>query len=290
MRSPLTVLKFGSSVLRDDSDLPGAVHEIYRWVRGGHRVIAVVSAMGNATDQLLARAQQFGAGAGDSALAALLATGEATSTALLSLALARAAVPSVALDEVRLGLCPRGPVLDSEPCALDTRGMLRALEESPVVVAPGFVGRRDDGTISLLGRGGSDLSAIFLAQQLQAERCRLIKDVNGIFECDPASAPIQPRRYRTLTWSEAARVGDAVVQRKAVAFAELHGRFFEVAAVNSDEPSLVCNQPASFYEPVPEGGPLRIGLLGAGTVGLGVYLALAAHPESFEITRIGVRR
>lgn len=289
-RYPLTVLKFGSSVLRNDSDLPRAVHEIYRWVRGGHRVIAVVSAMHNATDQLLARAQSFGSGGGDHAVAALLATGEATSTALLSLALARAGVPAVAFDEVRLGLRTRGPILDAEPCGLDARAVLCALEKTPVVVAPGFVGRQQDGAISLLGRGGSDMSAVFLAQELQADHCRLIKDVDGVFEFDPARAGVSPRRYRTMTWAEAARVGDGVVQRKALNFAEQRGRSFEVAAINSDRPSLICDQPASFYESAGEIGPLRVGLLGAGTVGLGVYRTLAAHPESFEITAIAVRR
>src|SRR5262249_32881229 len=289
-RHPLIVLKFGSSVLRRDSDFSGVVHEIYRWVRAGHHVIAVVSAMHRATDDLLARAQSFGAGTDERAVAALLATGEASSVALLSLALARAGVPVVALDEVRLGLRTRGPILDSEPWALDRNATLRALEQAPVLVIPGFVGRQDDGAISLLGRGGSDLTAVFLAHNLRADRCRLIKDVDGIFEHDPADTGPAPRRYRTVPWSEAARVGDGVVQRKAVDFAEQHGQFFEVAALNSDQPSLIGNRPASFYGTLRCPQPLRIGLLGAGTVGLGVYLALAAHPEAFEITRIGVRR
>ncbi|HKF20844.1 MAG TPA: homoserine dehydrogenase [Candidatus Angelobacter sp.] len=289
-RYPLTVLKFGSSVLRNDGDFSHIVHEIYRWVRAGHRVIAVASAMNNTTDKLLARAQSFGARTDERAVAALLATGEATSTALLSLALARAGVPAVALDEVRLGLRTRGPVLDAEPCTFDTNAALRALEQAPVLVIPGFVGRQDDGAISLLGRGGSDLTAIFLAHELQADRCRLVKDVDGIFEHDPADPGPAPRRYRTLPWSEAASVGHVVVQGKAIDFAGHYGQFFEVAALNSDQPSLVGSQPASFYGPLRRGEPLRIGLLGAGTVGLGVYLALAAHPEAFEITRIGVRR
>ena len=289
-RYPLTVLKFGSSVLRSDSDFSRVVHEIYRWVRAGHHVIVVVSAIHNTTDKLLARAQSFGAGADERAIAALLATGEATSVALLSLALARAGVPAVALDEVCLGLRTRGPILDSEPCAFDPNAALRALEQVPVVVVPGFIGRQNDGSVSLLGRGGSDLTAIFLAHELRADRCRLIKDVDGIFQHDPADHGPAPPRYRTLAWSEAAPVGATVVQRKAIEFAEHHGQFFEVAALNSDQPSLVCNKPTSFYGPLHRAEPLRVGLLGAGTVGLGVYLALAAHPEVFEITRIAVRR
>jgi homoserine dehydrogenase len=285
----LIVLKFGSSVLRNDSDLSGAVHEIYRWTREGSRVIAVVSAMRNATDGLLARAHLLGS-AGDPAVAALLATGEAASTALLSLALGRAGVPGLALDEVRLGLRTRGPILDAEPCALDTQALVKVLEKTPVVVVPGFVGRQADGAVSLLGRGGSDLSAVFIAKEMQAERCRLIKDVDGIFESDPVCEEATPRRYRTLTWAEASRVGGGAVQRKALQFAEQHNCALEVGALNSVQPSLICNRSASFYDSLSENVQLRVGLLGAGTVGLGVYRTLAAHPELFEITRIAVRR
>ncbi len=289
-KCPLIVLKFGSSVLRSEADLPSAVHEIYRWVRGGHQVIAVVSAIGNSTAELLVRARAFGSGVSDQAVAALLATGEATSAALLSLALDRAGVPVVMLDEVRLGLRTRGPILDSEPCKVDVPAVERALEDSSVVVVPGFVGRQDDGTVSLLGRGGTDLTAVFVAHQLGAECCRLIKDVDGIFEYDPAAAGRAPRRYRTLTWTEADGVSGGIVQAKAIDFAERHGFSFEVAALNSDQPSLICAQPTAFYEESQASQPLRIGLLGAGTVGLGVYRYLAACPDRFQVTGIGVRR
>jgi homoserine dehydrogenase len=286
---PLTVLKFGSSVLRSEADLPAAVHEIYRWIRNGHRVISVVSAIGDSTEELLSKAHTFGTGVSDQAVAALLATGEATSAALLSLALDRAGVPAVILDEVRLGLRTRGPVLNSEPCGIDVSAVERALDDFSVVVVPGFVGRQDDGTVSLLGRGGTDLTAVFVAHQLHADRCRLIKDVDGIFEYDPASSERLPRRYRTLTWAEADRVNGGIVQAKAIHFAERYGFSFEVAVLNSDSPSLICAQPVAFYEGQPDTRPLRVGLLGAGTVGLGVYRYLAAHPNRFHITGIGVR-
>jgi homoserine dehydrogenase len=288
-KRPLTVLKFGSSVLRSEADLPAAVHETYRWVRRGHRVIAVVSAIGNTTEELLARSRTFGAGVSDQAVAVLLATGEATSAALLSLALDRAGIPAVILDEVRLGLRTRGPILNSEPCEIDVSAVERALEQVSVVVVPGFVGRREDGTISLLGRGGTDLTAIFVAHQLNADCCRLIKDVDGIFEYDPASRGSAPRRYRTLGWAEAGLVNGGIVQAKAIHFAETHGFAFEVAGLNSDQPSLICGQPEAFYGEQPDSWPLRVGLLGAGTVGLGVYRYLAAQPERFQMTGIGVR-
>jgi homoserine dehydrogenase len=289
-RHPITVLKFGSSVLCCEADLSKAVQEIYRWTRDGHRVVAVVSAIGSTTDALLARARTYGANLSDEAVATLVATGEATSAALLTLTLERAGVHSVVLDEVRLGLRTRGPLLNAEPCAIDVPRLLSALENASVVVVPGFVGRQEDGTLSLLGRGGSDLTAIFVAHHLRAERCRLVKDVNGIFEHDPADTVNVPRRYRTVSWAQAVRVGNGVVQPRAIEFAGQHGLTIEVATLNSDLPTLICGLPITFADELPSGPPLRVGLLGAGTVGLGVYRTLAAHPETFEVRRVAVRR
>lgn len=285
----ITVLKFGSSVLRSEADLPAAVHEIYRWVRKGHRVVAVVSAIGRSTDALLARANAFGPGISDRSVAALLATGEATSAALLALALDRAGIPSAVLDEVQLGLQTTGAVLDSEPCALNVPGILKALQWASAVAVPGFIGRQSDATISLLGRGGSDLTAAFIAHHLGAQ-CRLIKDVDGICEYDPAGAPVPPRRFRTMAWPDARNIDSRVVQQKAIDFAAQHALRIEVAALNSARPTTIGPDVSSFYGEVSATEPLRVGLLGAGTVGLGVYRTLAAHPEAFHVTGIGVRR
>ncbi len=289
-RYPITVLKFGSSVLRCEADLSKAVQEIYRWTRDGHRVVAVVSAIGSTTDSLLARARTYGSDLSDEAVATLVATGEATSAALLTLALERSGIKSAVVDEVRLGLQTRGPVLNAEPCGIDVPRVLSILENASVAVVPGFVGRQADGTLSLLGRGGSDLTAVFVAHHLQAARCRLIKDVNGIFEHDPADTVNVPRRYSTVTWTQAVRVGNGVVQPRAIEFAEQHGLTIEVATLNSDSPTLICALPISFADQFPSATPLRVGLLGAGTVGLGVYRTLAAHPETFDVTGVAVRR
>ena len=260
-RYPITVLKFGSSVLCSESDLPNAVSEISRWVRHGHRVVAVVSAIGNTTDTLLSRAKSFGKDIRDHSVAALLATGEATSAALLSLALDREGIKCAVLDETRLGLQTQGAVLNSEPVEINTAEVHRVFEHVDVIVAPGFVGRLADGSLSLLGRGGSDLTAVFIAQKLNAERCRLVKDVDGIFEYDPATSAVAPRRFKSLTWTEANQVGGGIVQPKAVDYAANHEYAVEVAALNSDLPTLICAEPATFYEQIAaeEFGPLDIG-------------------------------
>ena len=170
------VLKFGSSVLRSAADLPAAVHEIYRWYRSGSRVLAVVSAIGGATEQLLAQAREISAVPDALATAQLLATGERTAAALLGIALDRVGVPSRVLDPGEVALTVNGSPLDSEPADVDAGKLHSLLERFGVLVLPGFFGYARDGALHLLGRGGSDLSAVFLAQALGARRCRLLKD------------------------------------------------------------------------------------------------------------------
>src|SRR5689334_16886476 len=161
--SLIKVLKFGSSVLRSEEDLSLAVHEIYREWRRGARVLAVVSAFGDTTDRLLARAESLCPEPEPSALAALLATGEATSAALLGLALARAGLPVKVLDPAQAGLLTDGGRLDAALISADIERLHEELQ-SAVVVLPGFVGRDAEGGATLLGRGGSDLTALFLAE------------------------------------------------------------------------------------------------------------------------------
>ncbi|MBA2525536.1 MAG: hypothetical protein H0W28_03510 [Pyrinomonadaceae bacterium] len=143
-KEKIIVLKFGSSVLRDESDLPRAVHEIYRWWRQGAQVLVVTSAFGNTTEQLLQRAESICARPERSALAALLATGEAASSALLSLALNRAGIPAKVLDPAQAGLLTAGGTMDADLIAVDV-ARLRGELRKAVVVLPGFIGRGENG-------------------------------------------------------------------------------------------------------------------------------------------------
>ena len=213
----IIVLKFGSSVLRQESDLTTAVHEIYRSLREGYRVVAVVSAIGDTTDALVRQGSAWVDEPSPAAWASLLATGEATSCALLALALDRAGTPCILLDAHLADLRTSGPLTDASPESLDTQAILAALDDTPVVVLPGFTGRDEAGRTTLLGRGGSDLTALFVAHQLGA-RCLLLKDVDGIYDRDPERHP-GALRYAQVTWEEALEVGGSIVQPKAIRYA-----------------------------------------------------------------------
>lgn len=287
-RDPIVVLKFGSSVLTRESDVALAVHDVYRYLRQGRRVVAVVSAVGDTTDRLLASAERLGPRPEPAALAALVATGEATSAALLTLALDRAGLPAALLDPWRVGLRTEGSLLDGEPRELNRRELFRALDRHPVVVMSGFVGQDAEGRTSLLGRGGSDLTAIFTAHQVAAESCRLLKDVDGLYESDPATT-LAPRRYSEVSWEDALAVGGVLVQAKAVRYAQRFGLSFEVSAPGAVSWTRVGRGPSKLEERGEERPPLRVTLLGLGTVGLGVQRHLVARSRRFEVVGVAVR-
>jgi homoserine dehydrogenase len=226
----LVVLKFGSSVLRSNRDLPAAVNEINGWMSANYRVVVVVSAFGNTTDQLTQCAYSVCEQPSPTLLAALLATGEASSSTLLGLALQHAGIPATVLNAEQAGLTTSGPILDAQLVDLDKSRLVADLQTG-VVVLPGFVGRANQET-TLLGRGGSDLTALFLAHQLNAH-CRLVKDVNGLYTSDPNRSGNNARRFVRVSYETARNVGGAVVQPKAIDFAEAHGLTFTISSVGS---------------------------------------------------------
>jgi homoserine dehydrogenase len=285
---PVSVLKFGSSVLRGDAGLRAAVAEIYREVRSGYRVLAVVSALPGVTDALTESAASRFESPDPSCLARLLATGESASAALLGMALDEAGIPVSVIDPRDVDLTVSGPSLDAEPVALDVRSLRRVLRRRSVAVLPGFFGKTRSGETAVLGRGGSDFTALFAACALRAERCRLLKDVDGIFTADPCSG-VPAARYATLSWDDALSISARVIQQKALRFARARRYEFTVASLFSQGGTRIGAVPARLRgtEAIPR--PLRVALLGLGTVGLGVFQYLAARPDLFELTGIVVR-
>ena len=289
MRESVVVLKFGSSVLRSRADLPAAVHEIYRWYRDGRRVIAVVSAIGDATDLLLASARDLANEPEPYALAELLATGERAAAALLGVALDRVGVRSRVVDPRTIGLLALGTALDSEPVAINREQLKSLLTEFPVLLVPGFFGYDEKKRLHLLGRGGSDLTAVFLASAVAATRCRLIKDVDGVYESDPAaSIGYQPRRFSSLGYEQALALAGPLIQPKAVHFLQRQERSAEVAALGAAYESHVGFSTTALADAGTR-PPTRVLLLGLGTVGGGVYRRLAAMPAHFRVVGAFVR-
>ena len=227
---PISVFKFGSSVLARPADFRCVADVLRAEVAANCKVLAVVSAMEGTTDALLEAAGALTSEPPDSLIGALLATGEETSVALLVLALAVQGLRAEGFNPSRLPIITRGALNDAEPVGVDTAKLRGALEYNDVVVVPGFVGVDLTGVPSLLGRGGSDLTALFLGHALGDAAVSLVKDVDGVYPADPRTNP-GIEAYEEMEWSEAIRVGGQIVQGKAVAFAERHRMRFRVAGL-----------------------------------------------------------
>lgn len=289
------VLKFGGSVLTAPGRLHRAVSDIYRELRGGRRVVAVVSAMYGVTDGLFEAGRVAGAGSPDDrALARLVATGETQAVALVGLAVRAAGLPCEMMDVHSAGLRGSGDWLDATPEGADADAMRAALERAPVVIVPGYATRTADDRVAVLGRGGTDLTALVVGRELGAT-VRLVKDVDGVYERDPQAelepGESPPRRLARASYDDALKYAGGGLQAKATEYARDHGLTVEFGMVLDGIGTVVDGGPTEFVDgPVHAARPpIRVGLLGLGTVGRGVFDRLADQPEAFEIVGAAVR-
>lgn len=248
LSDPIVVLKFGGSVLTDAEALVCVVSEIERWLAQGWRVVGVVSALGGRTDALVASCDASALPIGAHTKAGVLALGERESSAMLALRLEEAGIQSAALTPGGVRMRAEGDPLDATPTGVDVHALLRALERR-VVVFPGFVALDGEGRTVTLGRGGSDLTALFLADALGARVCRLVKDVDALYERDPTSPGPTPRRYARATYADALATDGSIVQYKAVRFARERDVVFELGSLASTSPTRIGCAHTRFAAP-----------------------------------------
>ncbi len=297
MKAPI-VLKFGGSFLRGHADLVRAVHAIYREVRDGRPVIAVTSAFHGRTDALERSLRSLDAERGvrssERTRAALLQTGELETANLLSAALDRSGVPSRVLEVPRFG--PFVEPGTEDPTHVDAKAIHELLERFPVLCIPGFAAAENtpERGPALLGRGGSDMTAMVLGRDLSAT-IRLVKDVEGLYTSDPARKDAEagpPRRLARVAYQDALSLGPDILQPRAVRFARDHELEFEVVGpghIAGVRGTRVGERPtASRSAPAPP-RPLRVALLGLGAVGARVFAELQSAPDRFEVVSVLVR-
>lgn len=221
--TPIVVVKFGGTALGTPARIWLAALRVKEQIRRGFLPLVVVSAKGRTTDRLLAEIRAVcrkNKEVGDSALREVdraLATGETFSAALLAAALSGAGVRAESVSASEGVLFATGPYGAARLLELRPGRIARLLEQHIVPVVAGFQGVREDGELVTLGRGSSDVTAVFLASQLRAMACHIVTDVNGIHEEDPRDAPNSPR-YRTLSFDkliELAERGARIVHPQA---------------------------------------------------------------------------
>jgi aspartate kinase len=237
------IRKYGGSSLATVAKVRRVASQIAEVHRAGHAVVAVVSARGDTTDELLRLAGELGAVRPARDLDQLLATGECASAALLALALRALDVPAASLTGPQAGVLTTGTPGAGRITAVRPGRVRRLLAEGTIVVVAGFQGMDEVGDVVTLGRGGSDTTAVALAVALDAGRCDIYTDVDGVFTADPRvvhDARLHPG-VDVTTMAELALAGARVVHPHAVQLAGTHGVELRVGSSWSGTPGSVVH-------------------------------------------------
>lgn len=220
------VQKFGGSSLADWACLRRAAGLCLEARRRGQQPILVVSAAGDSTDEMIEEARKLHPHPPEREMDALLATGEQRSAALMAIALARFGAPVRSFSGWQAGLITEEKSGGARLLAAAPERLLRTLEAGEIPVVAGFQGMTPAGNVSTLGRGGSDTTAVALAIALQAGRCEIYTDVDGIYSADPRLVP-GARCLREIDLDDMLRLaesGSQVLHAESLRLAAAHRR------------------------------------------------------------------
>ncbi len=214
----IIVQKFGGTSVADTDKIKNVARAVIREKELGHDVVVVVSAMGHTTDYLVKMAKEISEKPSSREMDMLLSTGEGVSIALLAMALQAQGCPAVSMNAMQVGIITENVHSNARILEIKTDKIKQHLNSGEVVVIAGFQGITTDYEITTLGRGGSDTSAVALAGALNAKRCDIYTDVEGVYTTDPRVVP-NASRQKEISYEEMlelARVGANVLHPRAV--------------------------------------------------------------------------
>ena len=241
--STLVVQKYGGTSVGDAGRIKHVAERIIARVQAGNRLVVVVSAMGETTDELIALAQEMTDEPEARELDLLLSTGEIVSSTLLSMALKHAGYPAVALSGAQAGIGTDKRYGRARILKVDPKRVLHELEAGRVVIVAGFQGITEEMDITTLGRGGSDTTAVALAAGLGAVRCEIYTDVEGIFTADPRIVP-EASKFPEISYEEMlemAAYGAQVMHPRAVELGAVHNVPIYVASSFTETPGTLIH-------------------------------------------------
>lgn len=251
----ILVQKFGGTSVGDINKIKNVAEVVIREVKSGYSVVVVVSAMGKTTDYLVSLAHEVADAPNRREMDMLLSTGEQVSIALLAMALQAKGVPAISFNATQVQIITEKIHSKARILDIKTEKMLNALNKGNVIVVAGFQGVTTEQEITTLGRGGSDTSAVALASALNAERCDIYTDVDGVFTTDPKVTPYA-RKLDEISYVEMlelARVGAKVLHPRAVEIAKKYNVPLRVRSTfepDSVGTSVVGVDSMEIYRPV----------------------------------------
>ncbi|MGB2782409.1 MAG: aspartate kinase [Atribacterota bacterium] len=214
----ITVQKYGGSSVANIEQIKKVAEKIVEKAKEGNKVVAVVSAMGKTTDELIKMASQITSSPNERELDMLISTGEQVSIALLTMAIHALNREAISFTGMQAGIVTNTVHTRAKVTAINHKKLVLALEKGKIVIVAGCQGVDANGDITTLGRGGSDTTAIALAVQLEADRCEIYTDVEGVYTADPRIVP-QACRIPLISYdemSEMASLGAKVMHYRAI--------------------------------------------------------------------------
>ena len=245
------VQKYGGSSVADAERITHVARRIAERAAGGDRVVAVVSAMGDTTNRLIALANEVTSNPRPREMDMLFSTGEAVSSTLLSMALHELGSDAISLSGVQAGIRTDAVFGRARIAGIETARIERELAAGRIVIVAGFQGASDDFDITTLGRGGSDTTAVALAAALHADRCEIYTDVAGVYSADPRICP-RARPLRDIGYEEMlelAATGARVMHARAVEVGALYGVPILVASTfDSEAPGTLIHEESTMEQ------------------------------------------
>ena len=221
----LIVKKFGGSSVADKERIFNVAKRCIEDYEAGNDVVVVLSAMGKTTDHLIEMARDINPKASKREMDMLLATGEQSSVALMSMAMQALGVSAVSLNAFQVIMHTTSAYSNAKFKRIDTERIFNELEQRKIVIITGFQGVNKYDDITTLGRGGSDTTAVALAAALHADACEIYTDVEGVYTADPRVVP-NAKKMKEITYDEMlelATLGAKVLHNRSVELAKKYG-------------------------------------------------------------------
>ncbi len=220
----LIVQKFGGTSVADIAKIKNVANAVIKEKKNGNSVVVVVSAMGHTTDNLVKMAKEITSSPSEREMDMLMSTGEQISMSLLAMAINEMGYSSISLTGLQAGIKTEDCHMRARIVDIDTTNMKAHLNDGKIVIVAGFQGVCANNEITTLGRGGSDTTAVALACALNADRCDIYSDVEGVYTTDPrivkTAQKLDKISYEEML--ELARVGANVLHPRSVETAKLH--------------------------------------------------------------------
>lgn len=242
----LIVQKFGGSSVADRDRVMNVARIVAKTHADGNDVVVVVSAQGDTTDELIAKAGEITHDASQREMDMLMSAGEQISVALLSMALSSIGCQAISLTGWQAGFHTDRAYTRARIKRLDCERIESELSRNRVVVVAGFQGINKNDDITTLGRGGSDTSAVAIAAALHADLCQIYTDVDGVYTADPRLVP-NARKLPQISFDEMlelASLGAQVLNNRSVELAKKYSVELEVRSSLTDVPGTIVKEVA----------------------------------------------